>query len=181
MFDNEFMLGTKRLQVDEPVSIHAVYERAAFVIDHYAAAYIVKRHDEQRNRITDEIKSLVDSGTFDIFARMGELPGDYHDVQTAFIVLNLWGVKAVRFTGTYLHIRTELPALSKTGCIDVMTRNEPAVFIPASKTPKLFSASYGSPADLAEEYASVLSDALPPGFDYWRNICYLSGNRIEYK
>lgn len=179
MFNENFTQSQLQLDFDRPVSVHAVHERAAFVIDHYAAAYIIRKHDEERGRLPDEIKACIDNNTFDMFAKMGELSGDYHDIQTAFIVLSLWGIKALRLTNTYLHIKTELQSLANHETLDIMTKNEPAVFIPAAKAPKLFNASYESPEELIQEYQSQLNRALPENFNYWRNVCYLAGNHVK--
>lgn len=181
MYPEHLAMNQPAIQIDQPVSIHAVYERAAFVIDHYAAAYIIKAHDESRGRLPDEIKQIVENNQFDIFAKMGELTSDYHDMQTAFIALNLMGVKAIRFTNTYLHVKTEIPSFAGQDTIDIMTKNEPAVFIPAAQIPKLFRASYENPDDLVQEYRQALGNILPEDFNYWRNICYLTGTRIEYQ
>lgn len=180
MYENILTFATQTLELDRPVSIHAVFHRAAFYIDHYAAAYIILQHDRSRGRISREIQEIIDAGQFDMLAKMGELPYDYHDPQTAFIVLNLWHVPAVRMANTYLHITTEFPTMTENVPIDDMTKNEPAVCIPAKHIPQLFKPAYQNTGDLIREFKSHLKNALPDDFDYWRNICCLAGTQLTY-
>ena len=181
MYNNNLKFASPALELDQPVSIHAVSHRAAFYIDHYAAAYIILKHDQERGRVSSEIQEIIDNGQFDLFARLGELPGDYHDVQTAFIVLNLWGVPAIRMTNTYLHISTEFTTMTSAAPIDEMTKNEPAVCIPAKHIPQLFKPAYRTTDELIDEFKSAVGAALPEDFDYWRNICCLAGTRLVYE
>ena len=180
MFNEHLAFGSEIINLEQPITIHAVYQRAALYIDHYAAAYIILKHDQERGRVPKTIQEILDSNQFDIFAKMGELPGDYHDEQTAFLVLNLWKIPAIRMKNTYLHISTEFESLTNEIPIDITTKNEPAVYIPAKQIPQLFRASYEKPENLIQEYKQELKQALPENFDYWRNICCIAGTEIKY-
>ena len=180
-YNRNLRFAEQPLVPDQPGSIHAVFHRASCHLAHYPPAYIILKHDRDRNRVSPEIQEIIDNGQFDAFARMGELPGDYHDVQTAFIVLNLWGVRAVRTTNSYLHITTEFPSMTADSPIDDMTKNEPAVCIPAKRLPQMFKTAYENPWDLVEEFKASVGAALPDGFDYWRNICCLAGTHMVDK
>ena len=169
------------IPLDKPITIHAIHERAAFYIDMRAAAYIILKYDQERGRVPEDIQGILTNDQFDAFAAMGELPGDYHDIQMAFIILNLWGIKAVRVQNACVHAMTEFHKLAGRQTIDEITQNETIVYIPHGRIPQLFRATYTGPDELMAEYMAKFHDAFPPNYNAWRNICYVMGNHIVFE
>lgn len=163
------------LRLDRPMRICALNWRAAFYVDFHAAAYIIRKYDESRNRVPPDIREIMDAGQFDAFAAMGELPGDYHDVEMAFVILNLWKIPAVRTRHAYVNVKTEFGAMSRGDGIDLTTQDETLVYIPSRRAPQLFRPAYNNPDELLDEFREMLGTALPDEFDYWKNICGIMG------
>ncbi len=166
------------LTLDRPGTVMTVYHRAAFLIDDTVAPYIILAHDKSRGRVPGEIQEIIDDGKFDVFATLGELPGDYHDTETAYMVLNMKSDVATRIKHAFANIETEFPQLTNRE-LKITARGGPVVFIPSEKPPELFEPSYSGPDELLDEFKKKLAFAeIPKDYDYWRNVCYIVGHSM---
>lgn len=172
---------SQEITLDRPMNICAVHHRAAFYVDFYTAAYIILEHDRKRNRVPRLIQEVINEGQFDNFARIGELTGDYHDTDTAFMILRLNNIPAVQIKNAYVHVKTEFPNLAGNAEINIKTKNENVTCIPAQKIPQLFKPGYNNANELLQEYQSQIGQTLPGDFNYWKNVCLIIGNHIVYQ
>lgn len=154
-------------------------DQVGFLIDPYAAAYVLLAYDKAHDDVSEEIAALIESGEFDELAKAGTLPDDYSDPDAALEVIDKIAVCASGFDGTVTTVFPKRAAcpIEKTYDPDI---NDP-VYIPAGRKPDLFKAAYPLPAVLLEEFQSVfasLNITFPDDFDWWARIAHIKGTEF---
>lgn len=140
-----------------------------FILDDIAAAFIHREVDRRDGNLSDELAAMSDEEFLDA-AMQKTLPDDYYD--TFDIPDIIEGVcSCSSFDG---HIETKYPENSRD-ILSVDMDDDYIVYVELQYAPSLINSPYDSQEAILDEFKDVLKDYLPESFDWWRNICDISG------
>lgn len=142
-----------------------------FLIDYEVAAYTALSRDQHNGTVPEEITAILDAGTFRELAKKGELPADYCDLNCA----------EDDDTGFCSSFDGSAESLCPGWCKEPISKtfdDDYVVYINAAHEPSPFKAAYPSPSLLLDEFQTRFREKgidLPPDFDWWAHIVYLTG------
>ena len=155
---------------------YPAYEPAVFFVDYEVAAYIYRSIDKRDNTIPVEIAELSEE-RFREMAKEGSLPCYYNSLEDVYNAVDFEMTLLPLFSGNLKQLFPK-KTLEKQEYTFSDMQCYSLTYIPAKRTPNLFSAAYNSPDELLEEFQDILFEAgivLPDDFDWWGHIVSVNG------
>lgn len=145
-------------------------EGTIFYIDSIAAAFIHREIDRRDGTLSKELAEMSDEEFLDA-ATQKTIPDDYYDLDDMPDCLGPQANFHSEFDG---HVETKYPELS-LDCLSLDMADNYIVYFSLEYCPSLLVAPYESREAILEEFKDDLGGLLPENYDWWRNICDISG------